>query len=119
MHDRRAGSSPARDAVNAVYDHGADLVEAAAALRRSTGTPGIERAAAALVGCIESALRDLGEAAAELERFGGAARRASCEGAATSRQLRMRQSLVNLEVALDDAADAAAAARSLTARALG
>jgi hypothetical protein len=110
----RTGSP--RDPVNDVYDHGADLVQAAAALRRGAGEPGVARAAAAVIGCIESALRDLGEAAAELERSSSAT--CAQELQPGKRWMRMHQGFTNLEVALDDAADAAAAARSLTARAL-
>jgi hypothetical protein len=47
------------DPVNAVYDHGAELVEAAAALRRAAADPRAAPAAPAVLACVEVALRDL------------------------------------------------------------
>jgi hypothetical protein len=106
-----------RDAVNDLYDHGCDLVDASGALRGGADDPRAGRAAPAVVGCIESALRELAIATTALERAVSAVT-ADRDVRAHQRHGRMRQGLSNLEVALHDAADAAAAARSLTARAL-
>jgi hypothetical protein len=91
-----------RDPVNALYDHAAALVEAAAALRRTAGDPRGAPAAPAVLGCVETALRELRDAAAGLDRAGAS------HGA--------RRDLAVLGVALDDASAAAAAARSSTSR---
>lgn len=106
-----------RDAINDLYDHACDLVDASEALRRGADDPRAGRAAPAVAGCIESALRELAIATTALER---AASAVTVEQDARTHQRhgRMRQGLSNLQVALHDAADAAAAARSLTARAL-
>ena len=123
-----AGHGPARtatqdrDAVNDLYDHGCDLVEAARALRRDVHGAGAARAAPAVLGCIETALYDLRDAAAALNLASAAmtsAAHAEHAPPSAARQARMRKGFANLEVALHDAADAAAAARSLTARGLG
>jgi hypothetical protein len=53
------------DPVNAVYDCGAELVEAASALRRAAADPRAAPAATAVLACIDVALRDI-EATAEL-----------------------------------------------------
>jgi hypothetical protein len=88
-----------RDPVNDLYDHGCDLVEAARAMRRGAGRPGVARAAPAVAGCLETALHDLAGAADELERLGPPA------------------TFAGLALALREAAGAAAAARALAARA--
>jgi hypothetical protein len=111
--------APERDAVNDLYDHGCDLVEAARALRRDVHGPGAARAAPAVLGCVETALYDLRDTAAALNLASAAAGHGEHGPApATGRQARMRKGFANLEVALHDAADAAAAARSLAARGL-
>jgi hypothetical protein len=118
---REPARVPERDPVNDLYDHGCDLVEAARALRRGAEQPGVARAAPALAGCIETALRDLAEATEELERLrppAGDAHAPDAHRRWARRRERMRHGFVNLEIALRDAADAAAAARSLAARAL-
>ena len=113
----------ARDPLNAFYDLGADLVDSAAALRASAVSPAAARGAPAVMGCLEAALRDLAEATAALERAasefveGGPA--AVDESPRLAGRLgRARQGFENLEVALNDAADAAGAARALAARTL-
>jgi hypothetical protein len=115
-----------RDPVNDLYDRGCDLVEAAAALRRRAEDPRAAPATAAVLGCIEAALQDLADASEALGRVssaaidgdsdedGGARARARLEG----RRERLLRGAANLEVALHDAAAAAAAARSLAGRAL-
>ena len=109
----RTGAS-AGDPVNELYDHGADLVEAAAALRAGAAAPGGARAVPAIAGCVEVALRELTAATAALERTVTA----KLEDDHGARAARMRHGFTNLEVALHDAAEAAAAARGLAARAL-
>jgi hypothetical protein len=118
------GSHPhlARAPDNELYDRGADLVEAAMAIRRVAGSPEASRAVPAVLGCIESALQELEEATAALER-------AMAEVGATTPGCRDRRAdrvaerthrgYANLQEALFDAHAAAAAARSLTSRALG
>lgn len=112
-------ATTARDAVNDLYDHGCDLVDAAAELHSGTDAAGAARAVPAVTGCLETALRELALTAAGLERA-AIAGGDDGSGAPCSRQRRARrhQGFVNLEVALHDAADAAAAARALAARAL-
>jgi len=111
-------TSSGDSAVNALYDHGADLVEAAAALRRSASDPAVARAAPAVMGCIETALRDLTAATHALEQATSAELSGEIGPRAGGRRARMRHGFTNLEVALHDGADAAAAARALAARAL-
>ena len=113
-----SGGHTAESAVNELYDHGADLVEAAAALRERAGIPAAARAAPAVVGCVEAALRDLTAATAALERAVSSAVDDGADSRVSRRRARMRHGFTNLEVALHDAADAAAAARALAARAL-
>ena len=110
----------ARDAVNELYVHAADMVQATESLRRSAGRPGALPAAPSALACIDAAARNLtaaiAEIAASLERASGPATRDP--GPQRARH-RARCGLANLEVALVDAADAADAARGLTSRALG
>src|SRR5690349_12205582 len=102
-----------RDADNELYDRGCDLVLAATAIRTAAVPPEAARAAPALLGCIEAAMRELCVASAALEQTVldvGAA------PATDARSVRMRRGLANLSSALDDAEAAAAAARALVAR---
>jgi hypothetical protein len=111
----------ARAPDNELYDSGADLVEAAMAVRRLAGSPEASRAVPAALGCIESALQELVMASSALEQ-------AMAEvTSSTPRHLdrrtdqvveRMHRGYTNLHEALFDAHVAAAAARSLTSRAL-
>jgi hypothetical protein len=112
--------SPASDPLvrapdNELYDRGADLVEAAMAIHRVAGLPGASRAVPAVLGCIESALQELVMASLALE---GAMEEVT-DGRADRVVERMHRGHVNLQEALFDAHAAAAAARSLTSRALG
>jgi hypothetical protein len=103
-----------------MYDRGCDLVEAAMAIRRAARTSDVTPAVPALLGCIECALDELADASAVLTetphwaprrlRSSGVARRGATSG-------EVRQALVNLELALEDARDAADAARAFASRA--
>jgi hypothetical protein len=118
------GSHPhlARAPDNELYDRGADLVEAAVAIRRVAGAPGARRAVPAVLGCIESALEELEGATTALEQamVEVASPTPGCRDRHADRVAeRMRRGYANLQAALFDAHAAAAAARSLTSRALG
>ena len=104
-----------RDADNELYDRGSDLVLAATAIRTAAVPPEAARAAPALLGCIEAAMRELSVASAALEQT---VLDAGTAPATDPRSARMRRGLTNLSSALDDAEAAAAAARALAARAL-
>jgi hypothetical protein len=112
-----------RDPVNELYDHGSELVEAAAALRRAIDDPAVVVATPAAVACIETALRDLAAATAALRRTTAIPARGEDAPADGRREVhrreRMHRGLANLELALRDTADVAAAARALAARGLG
>ncbi len=114
-------SSP-RAPDNELYDHGADLVEAAAAIRRAAASPEAGRAIPATLGCIEAALEELLWATAALERTTSALSAADLEDGPNARALRiaerMRLGYANLQEALSDGRRAACAARSLAGRAL-
>ena len=111
-----ASDPPARGPDNELYDRGADLVEAAMAIRRVAGSPEASRAVPAVLGCIDSALQELALASAALEQ----AMEEDDSAARTDRVVeRMHRGYANLHAALSDAHTAAAAARSLTSRALG
>jgi hypothetical protein len=119
---RPAPQSAPRAPDNELYDHGADLVEAAVAIRRVAGSPEASRAVPAVLGCIESALEALEGATAALEQ--SMAEVTSTTPGCSSRRAarvteRMQRGYANLQEALFDAHAAAAAARSLTSRALG
>ena len=113
--------SLARAPDNELYDRGADLVEAATAIRRVAGSPEAGRAVPAVLGCIESALQELVLAAAALEQTTAevAASTPSVDGRSDRVVERMHRGFANLQEALFDAHMAAAAARSLASRALG
>jgi hypothetical protein len=91
---------------NELYDRGCDLVEAALAIRRLAGREDAERALAAVLGCMESALEDLRGAVAEAGRTGSSDAHASLA----------HRGFANLELALADAETAARAARGLARR---
>ena len=111
---RTSSSFPSleRSADNELYDRGCDLVVSATAIRHVAGSPEAARAVPAVLGCIEAALRELAEAAAELEL--------STDAADTlgPKPERMRRGCAILRQALEDAGDAAAAARPLAGRIL-
>lgn len=110
-----------RDPVNAVFDAACALVDAARSLREAAQRPNAAGAAPAVLGCLEEAEQQLAAAAAELRREADAmlaTGRACAPPPRADRHARMQTGFANLEVALGDAAAAASAARSLTARAL-
>jgi hypothetical protein len=114
--------SPARAPDNELYDRGADLVEAATAIRRVAGSAEAGRAVPAVLGCIESALQELVLASAALEEVTAevASAMPGCPERRADRVVgRMHRGFTNLQEALFDAQTAAAAARSLAGRALG
>jgi hypothetical protein len=105
---------------NELYDRGADLVEAAMAIRRVAGSPEASRAVPAVLGCFESALQELVMASAALEQATAEASSTTPEDQRPDRIIeRMHRGYANLQEALFDAHAAAAAARPLTSRALG
>lgn len=115
------GQARPADTVNAVFDAAAELVEAAAALRHAAEQPGAAGAAPAVLGCVEVVERQLAAVSRTLRDDADAllvAGRGCATTPSSDRSARMRSGFDNLEVALGDAAAAAAAARSLTARAL-
>jgi hypothetical protein len=119
--DADATTTRPPDPVNNLYDCGCDLVEAAAALRRQAQHPGALAAAPGVLACMETCLRELAEATAALSAIGDLSARRTNESAQARRvqqHERMRVGLVNLEVALRDAAGGAMAARSLASRAI-
>ena len=126
-HMARATASPASRHVarapdNELYDRGADLVEAAMAIRRVAGSPEASRAVPAVLGCIESALEELEGATAALEQAVAevTSTTSGCPDRRTERVTeRMHRGYATLQEALFDAHAAASAARSLTSRALG
>jgi len=113
-----AADRPARAPDNELYDRGADLVEAATAIRRVAGSPEASRAVPAVLGCIESALEELESATVALEQAVTEVT-TTMPGCRSRRRERMHRGYANLREALFDARAAAAAARSLTSRALG
>lgn len=103
---------------NELYDRGADLVEAAMAIRRVAGSPEASRAVPAVLGCIESALQELVTASVALEQA-TAEVSSSLDRGADRVVERMHRGYANLQEALADARAATAAARPLASRALG
>src|SRR5690349_25175198 len=114
MLSRAAMGSPthiARAPDNELYDRGADLVEAAMAIRRVAGSPEAGRAVPAVLGCIESALQELEEATAALELTTAEVTSITldCRGRRAERVTeRMHRGYANLQEALFDAHAAAA-----------
>lgn len=108
-----------RDTINEMYDRGCDLVEAAMAIRRAALTSDITPAVPALLGCIECALDELADASAALSEAPHGAPRQLSSGEVARRATsgQVRQAFVNLEIALEDARDAADAARAFASRA--
>ena len=114
-------TASARPPDNELYDRGCDLVEAAAALRRLARDPGATASAPAVLGCIETALHDLGHACDALEKTTERALlpRSRRDARMAAVVERMRRGFANLRRALQDAEATASAARSLAARSLG
>jgi hypothetical protein len=107
-----------RAADNELYDRGCDLVEAAAAIRTAAGAADAVRAIPALLGCIEAALHELGDAAAVLEQTTERSVEEPTRAAGAPVHERMHRGFANLRLALTDAEGAAGAARPLAGRLL-
>jgi len=107
----RGRRPPKRPADNELYDRGCDLVEAAAAIRRLCDDRDAARAVPAVLGCVESALHELGSAVSSLDE-------AFTEGGVPPEVVRrLHRGYMNLGLALADAETAASAARGLAGRA--
>jgi hypothetical protein len=108
---------------NELYDRGCDLVEAASAIRRLAADPCAARAVPAVLGCLEAALHELRSACPAMEHTTGFVARERERPGPNDRlgamAGRMRRGFTNLELALNDAENAATATRSLAARSLG
>jgi len=92
------------------------------AIRRVAGSPEASRAVPAVLGCIESALEELEGSTLVLEQAMAevTSTTSGCPDRRAERVVeRMHRGYANLQEALFDAHAAAAAARSLTSRALG
>ena len=107
------GTAALRDEVNRLYDSASELVEAARDVRDAAIVSESSEGHPAVLACVEEALDELWQAARAM-RPGPEGRTPGAAGAA--RDARVDRGLRNLEVALADAATAAAAARGLTAR---
>jgi hypothetical protein len=117
VHDAAMPLSPAfhgskRPADNELYDRGCDLVEAAMAIRRLADDPGAARALPALLGCMETALHELGCAVASMDET------SSHSMPTDAIADRMHRGFMNLGLALADAELASTAARGLAGRSL-
>ena len=110
MHVTGPSRVRSRAADNELYDRGCDLVEAAMAIRRLCEERDAEGAVPALLGCLESALKELGCAVTDLDQLGD---KAKLTGATSQR---LHRGLMNLGMALSDAELASAAARGLAGR---
>ena len=82
------------------------------AIRRLAGDPGIVRAVPALLGCVETALRELGCAVGSMDETSSQSMPADAMAA------RMHRGFMNLGLALADAELASTAARGLAGRSL-
>jgi hypothetical protein len=122
MHASLATKPTPRAADNELFDQGCDLVAAASAIRRAAGDPEAARAVPAVLGCIESALRELMWATAALEQTSEDLVEQVAQDAQSARLVpiaeRMHRGFANLQQALSDGERASAAARSLAGRAL-
>jgi len=122
MHASLATKPTPRAADNELFDQGCDLVAAASAIRRAAGAPEAARAVPAVLGCIESALRELMWATAALEQTSEDLVEQVAHDAPSARLVpiaeRMHRGFANLQQALSDGERASAAARSLAGRAL-
>ena len=116
MSRSSAWSASRRAADNEIYDHGCNLVEAAAEIRRAAASPDAAPAVPALLGCIEAALYELSHASAALQHASEAKAETVANGRRRAVEHRLRRGYTNLSVALADARTAARATRSLAAR---
>jgi hypothetical protein len=107
-----ASQGSKRPADNELYDRGCDLVEAAMAIRRLADDPGAARALPALLGCMETALHELGCAVASMDET------SSHSMPTDAIADRMHRGFMNLGLALADAELASTAARGLAGRSL-
>ena len=115
---RSAVWTPSRRAADIeLYDRGCDLVEAATAIRRGVSDPEAAPAFPALLGCLEAALRELGDAAAALQQASGEPRPTFADPKDQAVADRLHRGHTNLHIALQDAEAASRAARMLAARA--
>jgi len=122
MHASPVTKPTPRAADNELFDQGCDLVAAASAIRRAAGAPEAARAVPAVLGCIESALRELMWATAGLEQTSEDLVGQVAHDAQSAKLVpiaeRMHRGFANLQQALSDGERASAAARSLAGRAL-
>ena len=86
-----------------LYDRGCDLVEAATAIRRGVADSDASPAFPALLGCLEAALRELGDAAAALQQASGEPRPTPADPKAQAVADRLHRGYTNLRVAVRDA----------------
>ena len=115
---RSAVWTPSRRAPDIeLYDRGCDLVEAATAIRRGVADSDASPAFPALLGCLEAAMRELGDAAAALQQASGEPRQIPADPKAQAVADRLHRGYTNLRVAVEDAEAASRAARMLAARA--
>jgi hypothetical protein len=92
---------------NELYEAGSELVEAAMSIARGATDAAASDAIPALLDCLQSALGELSRACTALYADTSAGDR---------RVQRLRRGYANLGLALEEAADAAGAARGLAAR---
>jgi hypothetical protein len=115
---RSAAWTPSRRAPDIeLYDRGCDLVAAASAIRQGVTDTDALPAFPALLGCLEAALRELGDAAASLQQTSGEPRQTPADPKAQAVADRLHRGYTNLRVAVRDAEAASCAARMLAARA--
>jgi hypothetical protein len=115
---RSAAWTPTRRAPDIeLYDRGCDLVEAATAIRRAVTDSDASPAFPALLGCLEAALRELGDAAAAMQQYSDESRHTPTDPKAQAVTDRLQRGYTNLHVAVQDAEAASRAARMLAARA--
>jgi hypothetical protein len=110
MHLAHGSQGRRRPADNELYDRGCDLVEAAMTIRRLSEDRNAARAVPALLGCIESALHELGCAISSLDEISSDAPVPHEVGQ------RMHRGFMNLGLAMADAELASTAARGLAER---
>jgi hypothetical protein len=110
MHLAHGSQGRKRAADNELYDRGCDLVEAAMAIRRLSEDRSAAGAVPALLGCIESALHELGCAVSSLDGVSSDAPVRHEVGQ------RMHRGFMNLGLAMADAELASIAARGLAER---
>jgi hypothetical protein len=109
----------ATDEVNRLYEAASDLMQAAGDLRDLAHGKRTVPAHPSVLGCIQTALEELGLAVAAIRAATDEVRVGEgYRGQSVKHDVLMHRGFDNLEIALRDAAAAAAAARSLSSRAL-